>query len=104
MAELCAITESIKVIGTKPRLLIVRNLDGNASRNKNELGFNELKKLCELSSRTLALNLGFLVKRRIVQVREEKNRRFYSLTKGGAELSPILNEVGKWGKKWSIYN
>lgn len=104
MAELCAITESIKVMGTKPRLLIVRNLDGNASRNKNELGFNELKKLCELSSRTLALNLGFLVKRGIVRVREEKNRRFYSLTDRGEELLPILMDIGKWGKKWDIYN
>jgi len=90
-------------MGTKPRLLIVRNLDGNASRNRNELGFNELKKLCELSSRTLALNLGFLVKKKIVQARKEKNRRFYSLTGRGEELLPVLIDIGKWGKKWNIY-
>lgn len=104
MPELCAITESIKIMGTKPRLLIVRNLDGNASRNKNELGFNELKKLCELSSRTLALNLGFLVKKNIVQVRKEKNRRFYSLTDIGEGLLPVLTEIGEWGKKWEVYH
>lgn len=104
MPELCAITESIKVMGTQPRLLIVRNLDGNASRDRNELGFNELKKLCGLSSRTLALNLTFLVKKKIVGVREDKNRRFYSLTESGKGLLPVLIEIGRWGKKWGIYH
>jgi DNA-binding HxlR family transcriptional regulator len=55
MADVCPIVESIKIIGSKPRLLILRNLDGK------EMGFNELKRVSKLSSRTLSLNLQFLL-------------------------------------------
>jgi len=89
--------ESIKIIGTKPRLLIIRYLEGR------EMGFNQLKRECSLSSRTLALNLKFLLRKGIVSAREEKNRRFYTLTKKGREMVPILHEIGRWGEKWDIW-
>ncbi len=103
MPKLCPTTESIKVIGTLSRLLIIRYLDGNGHSRKNGAGFNELKKMCKLSSRTLALNLKFLVKKRIVEVSKSKNRSHYSLTDRGGELIPILENIGRWGNKWDIW-
>lgn len=97
MPKTCLTTESIKVIGARPKLLILRYLDGI------ELGFNELKKQCGLSSRTLALNLQFLLKKDVVQVRKYQNRKFYSLTEKGNEAVLIIQTIGNWGKKWSIW-
>lgn len=91
----CPIVESISIIGTKPRLLIIRYLGSSG-----ELGFNDLKKLCSLSSRTLSLNLKFLSSKGIVDVRESKNRRLYFLTKKGIDILPALQEIGDWCKKW----
>ncbi len=102
MNEICPLTESIKVVGTTPRLLIVRYLDGNGVK-KSSLGFNELKKLSKLSSRTLALNLKFLMNKKVIEVKVEKNRKYYSLTAMGEEMVPILHKIGDWGNKWDIY-
>jgi len=103
MPKLCPTTESIKVIGTMSRLLIIRHLDGDGFSAEGGVGFNQLKKVCKLSSRTLALNLEFLRKREIVSMNKVKNRSYYSLTKRGKELVPILEGIGRWGNKWNIW-
>jgi DNA-binding HxlR family transcriptional regulator len=92
--RLCAITESIKVIGTKPRLLIIRHLSLHQHK------FNLLKKHTKLSSRTLALNLKYLQGKRIVLLDEEKN---YQLTNSGLDLIPVLEQAGIWAERWRIH-
>ena len=101
--QLCPIAESIKIIGTTPRLLIVRYLNEGVIKNNDGLGFNEMKRLSKLSSRTLALNLKYLLEKGIVDVKDFKNRRFYSLTKRGKEVIPIISSIGEWGSRWNIY-
>lgn len=96
MKKICPIVESIKIIGTKPRLVIIRYL------NKNEFSFNEMRKLCDISSRTLSLNLKFLMKNKIVGMKTTKNKNIYFLTKKGKEILPILDAIGRWGKKWRV--
>jgi DNA-binding HxlR family transcriptional regulator len=97
MADVCPIVESIKIIGSKPRLLILRHLDGK------EMGFNELKRMSKLSSRTLSLNLQFLLSKGVIRKETNGNRVKYSLTQKGKEFYPIIAEIGKWGNKWKIY-
>lgn len=70
--------------------------------NTNEFSFNEMKDICGISSRTLALNLKFLVKQNIVSMKSIKNKNIYFLTKKGREILPILNNIGEWGKKWKV--
>lgn len=89
---LCAITESINVIGTKPRLLIIRHL------SLGEQGFNQLKRSTRLSSRTLALNLSFLQEKSIVERRSGK----YALSRSGTELIPVLEAAGQWAQRWDV--
>lgn len=96
MAEICPIVGSIRIIGTKPRLTIIRYLsDGNKC-------FNDLKRVCKISSKTLSQNLKYLIKVKIVAVKKEKNKHVYFLTKKGEEILPILEMFGKWGKKWKV--
>jgi len=97
MSNTCPIVESIKIIGSKPRLLILRHLDG-----KN-MGFNELKRVSKLSSRTLSLNLKFLLTKDVIRKESDENRVKYSLTQKGKDFYPIIAEIGKWGNKWKIY-
>lgn len=92
--RLCAITESIQVIGTKPRLLIIRHL------STGEQGFNQLKRNTQLSSRTLALNLQYLMQKGILQLDEAKK---YGLTATGAELIPVLEQAGQWAERWHMH-
>ncbi|MFH8080486.1 MAG: helix-turn-helix domain-containing protein [Candidatus Aenigmatarchaeota archaeon] len=96
MEKICPIIESIKMIGTKHRLIIIRMLkDGEKS-------FNEMKKLCKMSSKTLSINLKYLVECEIVNKRSEGNKNIYFLTQKGKEITPILEMIGEWGKKWKI--
>ena len=96
MKKICPITESIKIIGTKPRLLIIRYL------NDNGKSFNDLRKNCSISSRTLSINLKYLLDQNIVGYKKENNKNIYFLTKKGAELIPIINTLGNWGLKWKV--
>lgn len=96
MKKFCPIVESIKIVGTKPRLTIIRYLaEGGKS-------FNELRQVCDMSSKTLSLNLKYLLEENIILIKQEKNKHIYFLTKKGNELLPILKMIGNWGKKWKV--
>lgn len=90
---LCAMTETIDLVGTRPRLLIIRHLE------QGPRGFNELKRLSGLSSRTLSLNLRFLEQQGIVSRSHAK----YVLTASGKDLMPVLRDMGEWGMKWGLF-
>lgn len=90
---LCAMTQTIEIIGTRPRLLIIRHLEDGPR------GFNELKRLSGLSSRTLSLNLKFLVEHGIIC----NPAGLYALTREGEDIMPVLREMGAWGMKIGLF-
>ncbi|HIH17508.1 MAG TPA: helix-turn-helix transcriptional regulator [Nanoarchaeota archaeon] len=96
--EICPVTETIKLIGKKWNLLILKNL------SEESMSFNELKRnLDSISSKTLSESLSYLSKEGLI-VREVKVnspiRVEYSLTKKANGLRPVLEDMGRWGKKW----
>ncbi len=97
MPKFCSIVETVKTIGTKPRLVILRTL------GLKGWGFNDLKQECGISSRTLALNLRFLQGKGLVDSAQAGRKTIYGLTPKAAELTPLLAELGAWGKKWGVW-
>ncbi|MBU5689657.1 MAG: helix-turn-helix domain-containing protein [Candidatus Aenigmatarchaeota archaeon] len=96
MKKICPITESIKIIGTKPRLLIIRYL------SDSEKSFNDLRRVCMISSRTLSINLKYLLEQKIIDHKSMDNKNIYFLTQKGKELLPIIKKLGNWGLKWKV--
>lgn len=96
--ELCPIVSAIIVIGSEPKLLVIRYLLEGPKR------FNELQRLTSLSSKTLSNtlkeleNLG-IVKRNIVNTRPLIMT--YELTEKGKELKRVFDELRKWGEKFA---
>jgi len=94
--EVCRIVETIKVIGSEAKLLVLRFLfDGSK-------GFNELQRATKLSSKTLSKALKDLEKAGIIKRVVVSDRPFrvkYELTEKGKELKPIFEEMEKWGSK-----
>ena len=96
--EICPVTETIKLVGKKWNLLILKNL------SEESMSFNELKRnLDSISSKTLSESLSYLSKEGLI-IREVKVnspiRVEYSLTKKAKGLKPVLEDMAKWGKKW----
>ncbi len=98
--EVCPVTETIKLIGKKWNLLILKNLC------ENPTSFNKLKKnLAGISSKTLSESLSYLRKEEFISRTVKINspiRVEYSITKKAEELKPVLEDMGRWGKKWII--
>lgn len=97
--HLCPIVEAVRVIGSEPKLIVVRFLSQGGK------GFNELLRDTELSSKTLSATLksletSGLVERKVVNLRPFKVR--YELTEKGKELEPVLEKLGEWGNKWVL--
>lgn len=90
----CPIAKSTKIIGTRPRILILWTL------YQAENSFNSIKNSTNLTSRSLSLNLKFLQNEEIISVRKKGVKKLYSLTKKGKELSGMLEEIKNWGIKW----
>ncbi|MDT7902092.1 winged helix-turn-helix transcriptional regulator [Acidianus ambivalens] len=94
---ICPIVETIRIIGSEPKLLVLRYLlDGGK-------GFNELQRLTKLSSKTLSSTLkdlenNDLIKRIIISDRPFRVR--YELTEKGKELKGVFEEIQKWGNKY----
>ncbi len=94
---LCPITETIKVIGTKWRLITIRHLNDSPRK------FNELKRLTGVSPKTLSRTLKYLEDKKIVKrtlMHTSPVSVQYSLTKMGEDLNKILKDMGDWGAKW----
>jgi len=96
-STICPIVETIRIIGSEPKLLVLRYLlDGGK-------GFNELQKLTKLSSKTLSSTLKDLetydlVKRIIISDRPFRVK--YELTEKSKELKGVFEEIQKWGNKY----
>lgn len=96
---ICPIVETIRIIGTEARLIVLRYLfDGPK-------GFNQLLRLTGLSSKTLSSTLKFMEEVGIVERRVVTTRPFkveYSLTQRGKELESLFKYMGQWGERWIL--
>jgi DNA-binding HxlR family transcriptional regulator len=96
----CPYAESIKLVGNKWSLQIIKELH----LNNRPMRFNEfMKALKPVSSKTLAAKLKELsgcgvIKKQIVSETPVIIR--YSLTEKGKELTPVLDIMANWNRKW----
>lgn len=96
---LCPIVNSIDIIGTKWKLIVIRYLVDSP------MGFNLLlRKTGTNNSKELSLTLKQLQRDGIVERRIVSTQPFrveYALTKKGEELRPVLDQLRVWGEKWA---
>ncbi len=98
--EVCPIVESIRIVGSTWKLIIIRYLlDGPK-------GFNELLRAIHgLNSKTLSRTLkqlqqDGLVERRVVALQPFSVE--YRLTEKGQALQPVIQALRKWGEEWAL--
>mgnify|MGYP001770830704 FL=1 len=98
--QLCPIVESIKVIGSMWRLIVVRYL------MEGEKGFNELLRSSPgLHAKTLSRTLKQLEAQGIVERLVVSTRPFsvrYRLTPKGEALRPVFEALREWGRAWLL--
>lgn len=91
----CPVEKTIKIIGKKYAVLIIRDLLSGKKR------FGELLvSISGISPRTLSARLDELEQDRIIRKKIYPVIPLhveYSLTKSGAELHSIINQMNKWG-------
>lgn len=100
----CNVELTLDIVGGKWKALIMHHI-GNAS----PIRYGELKrKIPSINERVLSrllreLEDDKLIKRKVYD--ELPLRVEYSVTKVGATLTPILNALGQWGKKYNeVFN
>jgi DNA-binding HxlR family transcriptional regulator len=100
--ESCAVEQTIALLGSKWKLLILRELFTGTKR------FGELSRNVHgISQKMLTQQLRQLEDDKLVQRRvyaEVPPRVEYSLTEIGKSLSPILDAMHKWGAKYMMRN
>ena len=91
----CPVETTAPLIGSKWRLLIMRDLLDGTKR------FGELKRsLGSISQKVLTSNLREMEERGLVERRvypEVPPRVEYSLTEAGASLRPVIDAMRTWG-------
>ncbi len=98
----CPVIETLKIIGGKWELSVIKSLLEGPKR------FNELLRSCYgISSRTLSRilkNLGEngIIKRDIVSL--QPVTVIYKLTTMGEEMKPVIDSIRKWGEKYALNN
>lgn len=91
----CPVETTLKLIGEKWKVLIIRDLFGGTKR------FSELKKsLCNVTQKMLTQQLRELendgiINRKVYPVVPPKVE--YSLTNMGKTLEPVMNSLKEWG-------
>ena len=97
----CPVETTLKLIGEKWKILIIRDLLNGTKR------FGELKKACSgISQKVLTANLRAmeddgLVKREVFP--QVPPRVEYTLTDVGYSLAPILNAMANWGTDYKLF-
>ena len=94
----CGIEKTMKIIGRKWTVLILRDIFDDKKR------FGELLSSLEgISPKTLSLRLKDLDKNRLISKKIYKEIPLhveYSLTEKGKSLSKILKDLRLWGEKY----
>ncbi|MGQ0534875.1 MAG: winged helix-turn-helix transcriptional regulator [Methanobacteriota archaeon] len=98
--NVCAVTETVRIIGKKWYLIILHEL------MRKNMGFNELKRSVRgISSKVLSESLNELITKDLVtrHVHSESPIRVeYALTQKGRELESLFHAMKAWGEKWAI--
>jgi DNA-binding HxlR family transcriptional regulator len=93
--QFCPVAQALEVLGERWTLLVVRELLMGSTH------FSQLAKGVPLMSRTLlSLRLRSLQEAGVVERRNVPGGPEYHLTKAGAELRPIVESIGYWGKRF----
>ena len=97
----CPVATTVRLIGNKWKLLILRNLIFNGTQRFTDF----MKTIPSISKKVLtddlrALEDDGLVLRKVYA--EVPPRVEYSLTPLGASLKPILDAMSEWGKEYKI--
>jgi len=93
----CAVVESLDRVGSKWRLVVLYDLQGEEKR------FNELKRSTGANARTLSRVLDDLAESGFVERRMEEAApvaTYYSLTDKGLSLCPVFDEIEAWADEW----
>lgn len=94
LAVSCPVATTVQLIGSKWKLLIMRNLLSRPWR------FNELKKdLDDISQKVLTDSLRSMEDTRTVYP-EVPPRVEYALSETGESMRPILNAMQEWGTNY----
>ncbi len=97
----CPVETTLKLIGDKWKILIIRDLLNGTRR------FGELKKVCSgISQKVLTTNLRAMEDDGLVQRKvyaEVPPRVEYTLTDVGYSLAPILNAMASWGTDYKVF-
>jgi DNA-binding HxlR family transcriptional regulator len=94
--QFCPMALATEIVGERWTPLVIRELMLGSRR------FNDIQRgVPRMSPSLLAQRLKTLEKAGIIERRRAAgNRTDYMLTEAGAELSPIINGLAKWGKTW----
>ncbi|MFB6301916.1 MAG: winged helix-turn-helix transcriptional regulator [Haloferacaceae archaeon] len=95
--EPCAVVESLGLIGSQWRLVVLHDLQEGEKR------FNELKRSTGASARTLSRVLDDLGEGGFVDRRMEPDApvaTYYSLTPKGESLCPVFDAIEAWAAEW----
>lgn len=98
--ENCPITTVLELIGTKWKILIIRDLLDKKKR------FGELKKSTGASQKVLTAHLremeadGLILRKAYSEVPPKVE---YSLTDLGVSLAPIVDTMAEWGSDYERY-
>lgn len=93
----CPVATLLMLIGTKWKVLIIRDLLTGTKR------FKELQRSIGCSQKVLTDNLRELESNGLISRKvypEVPPRVEYSMTKLGATLSPVLNAMATWGDEY----
>jgi len=93
--QFCPVAKATELLGERWTPLIVREL------LCDEQSFNSLRKGVPLMSPSLLSSRLKMLESAGV-IRRDKTERgiMYSLTEGGEELRPIIEQLGVWGQRW----
>ena len=92
--QFCSIARALDLLGERWTLLIVRELLCGSSR------FNDLQRGVPRISRTmLSLRLRALVDAGVITRHASASGPDYHLTAAGAELAPVVEQLGVWGHR-----
>ncbi|MFT8344359.1 MAG: helix-turn-helix domain-containing protein [Clostridium beijerinckii] len=96
----CNVELTIDIIGGKWKPLIIHHIG-----NSGVIRFGELKrKIPNINERVLSRQLRELEEHELISRKvydEVPPKVEYSITEIGKTLTPILNELGEWGKKYN---
>ncbi len=92
--QFCSIARTLDLLGERWTLLIVRELLCGSSR------FNDIQRGIPRISRTmLSLRLHALADAGVIEKRGAGAATIYQLTGAGAELAPLVEQLGVWGQR-----